>query len=67
MVSVVMAPQPGFARLPIGLWDGIFVKHYQGGHSGPYRRGKVGGSYFLQIELNHRVLGDLTPFGGPVL
>ena len=41
--------------------------HHQGGHSGPYRGGKVRGRQFLQVELDHHVLGDLAAFGGPIL
>ena len=57
----------GCARLPIGLGHGILVEHHQGGHSCPYGRGKIGGREFLQVQLDHHVLGDLTAFGGPIL
>src|SRR5450759_5127098 len=38
-----LASQAWLAWLPIGLGDGILVEHHQGGHSGSYRSGKVGG------------------------
>ena len=31
------------------------------------RSGKVRGRYLFQVEFDHRVLGDLAPFGGPLL
>jgi len=62
-----LASQAWLAWLPIGLRHGILVEHHQSGHSGPNGRGKIGRREFLQLELDHRVLGDLAPFCGPVL
>ena len=62
-----LASQARLAWLPIGLGHGILVEHHQGGHSGPNRRGKIGSRQFLQVQLEHRILSDLTPLSGPIL
>ena len=41
--------------------------HHQGGQAGADRDRKIGRGDLLQVELDHHVLGDLAPFGGPVL
>ena len=62
-----LAPQPWLAWLPIGLGDRVLVEHHQSGQSGSNRNGKVRGRQFPQVQLDHHVLGDLTPFRGAVL
>jgi hypothetical protein len=63
----IMAFEPPLARLPVDAGHRLLIEHHEGGQSLADGGGKVGCFELFQLELDHHVLGDGAPLGGPLV